>query len=326
MKVLVATPVMRRTEDEAHGGGLYLRALLSWYRMDWHGQLDYFQMVGGDDAKRLYDNVVRKYNEAREMVLSNGYDALMTIESDTIVPEDALLKLAAVDADVAYGLYTWRNGFPYWNAYIELDEAHGLPISLTEEGRRDAWGKVIETKGVGNGCTLIHRHVLEELEFTWSEGEFGCCDWHLAVDCQKMGFKQAHDMSVVCGHIAVNPVHRILWPDPEAKGGYRMDLLENWPELEPDEKIDERPLTGRDVGLPQAEDHIQVEFKKQVHMGGGVYRSPGEVANLPVEQALVLLKARLVKRTGGGNGDGDPAGFVPKEPCGDCPERMPVTR
>ena len=96
MKVLVATPVMR--------GELYKRAWLSWYAMDCNEQIDFYQMVGGDKDPMAYNNVVGKYNDARRTMLAGDYDALMTVESDTIVPKDALKRLIAADADVAYGL------------------------------------------------------------------------------------------------------------------------------------------------------------------------------------------------------------------------------
>jgi hypothetical protein len=282
--------------------------------MDFDGQVDYVQMVGGDYASHPYDNIVRKFNEARAMMLANGYDALMTIESDTIVPKDALKRLAAVDADVAYGLYTWRNGFPYWTAYVELDECHGLPISVMgEEAVKGAWGTVIETKGVGNGCTLIRRKVLEALEFQWTPGEFGCCDWHMAVDCQKLGFVQKHDMGVVCGHISVNPVHRILWPDPEAKGFYRAQLLENWPDLP--RPMEDKQQTGADHSKdPVPGSMMKVIVRKHFHMGGGVYHSPGEEIEVDMAMGRKLLSRRLVKRLG----DEEP-GWVAK-PCGGCKE------
>jgi hypothetical protein len=195
---------------------------------------------------------------------------------------------------------------------MELGADHGLPISIDLQAVRAAWGKVIETKGVGNGCTLIRRRVLEALEFKWSPGEFGCCDWHLAVDCQRLGFTQKHDMGVVCGHIAVNPVHRILWPDPEAKGLYRQEVLEKWPDLP--RPMEDKQQTGVDHSRdPAPGSQMKVIVRKHFHLGGGVYRSPGEEIDLPVEMARNLLRRRLVKRPG----DEEP-GWTLKEPCGGC--------
>ena len=48
---------------------------------------------------------------------AGGFDALLLVENDMILPPDALLKMAAVDADVVYGLYVNRHGWRKWLAY-----------------------------------------------------------------------------------------------------------------------------------------------------------------------------------------------------------------
>lgn len=304
MKVLVATPVMR--------GRLMTRAWLSWYQMAWDGQLDFYQTIGGDYASTPYDNVVRKYNQIRDVVLADGYDGLMTVESDMIVPQDALQRLAAVDADVAYGLYVWRHGMPFWTAYVDLKADSGTPISVFPERAKEAWGQVIDVQGVGHGCTLIHRHVLEGLDFKWTPGEFGCCDWHMSLDCLKLGFTQKCDLGVVCGHIATDPVKKILWPDPDATGLYRADLLEDWPNMKPEEQK-KKWYTGIDQTVKGDEARVEVEILHRVHVGGGVYKSPGEVPPLSRDVAQRLIDrmlARPVKRTE----DEEPAIKIEEQP------------
>ena len=276
MKILVATPVVR--------GELYKRSWLSWYAMDWDGQLDYFQMIGGDKDPLAYNNVVGKYNDARRVMLCGDYDALLTIESDTIVPKDTLKRLIAADADVAYGLYTWRNGFPWWNCYTLLRVDRGVSISQAPEIAKEAWGKVIDVEGVGNGCTLIRRHVMEAVEFKWALGEFGCCDWHLALDCQRLGFTQKCDLGLVCGHIAIDPVYRILWPDAHADGLYRSELLETWESLPKDDKW----LTGKEIRT--VDGGIKVKVLRRFHRGNGVYASPDEVIGVTEEMGKRLVE------------------------------------
>jgi len=274
MKVLVATPVME--------GELYKRAWLSWYAMDWEGQLDFFQMVGGDKDPLAYNNVVGKYNDARRVMLCGGYDALMTVESDTIVPKDTLKRLIAADADVAYGLYVWRHGFPFWTAYTKVTTSEGISLSTSPELAKELWGQVVETKGVGNGCTLIRRHVMEELEFNWTLGEFGCCDWHLSLDCQERGFTQKHDLGLICGHIGTDPIYRIIWPDPHAKALYRTEVLETWESLPKDEKW----LTGKGIAV---KGDMKVKVLRRFHFGAGVYANPDEVIGVSEEMGERLI-------------------------------------
>lgn len=142
------------------------------------------------------------------MTLDGGYDALFLVEADMIIPPNTLLRLAAVDTDVAYGLYVSRHGSFQWLAFDQLQGHTGKSIDRNRKFCADHWGKVIETKGVGMGCTLIKRHVLASTEFRRN----GPCadDWYFSLDCIEKGFTQKHDLGVVCGHIT--PEGGVMWP------------------------------------------------------------------------------------------------------------------
>src|SRR5512139_1629566 len=60
------------------------------------------------------DNITHKYNQARQMTLDGGYDALFTVEADMLIPPIALERLSRIEADVAYGLYVSRHGKHPW--------------------------------------------------------------------------------------------------------------------------------------------------------------------------------------------------------------------
>jgi GT2 family glycosyltransferase len=174
-------------------------------------------------------NIAHNYNKARRFVLDNGYDYLFTVEADMVIPPDALDKLLAVcegGADVAYGLYCFRNTST-WSAWTILTMEYGRSIRKDPEQAKAAWGKVIDVAGVGTGCTLIKREVLEQIEFRTDEMHPDVHhDWVFAYDLQQKGFVQRCDLSVVCGHISMTPFPRILWPDPDAPRMYRNDFLE----------------------------------------------------------------------------------------------------
>jgi len=53
-------------------------------------------------------------------VLDQGFDALLTIEHDMVIPPDALLKLLDTKADVVYGLYVFRSQPKTLNANANL--------------------------------------------------------------------------------------------------------------------------------------------------------------------------------------------------------------
>jgi hypothetical protein len=190
----------------------------------WH---PYEVVFGTDDIEkgksrsiRTYDNILEKYQRAKKMALAGGYDALFTVEADMILPSDTLLRLAQVDADVAYGLYASRHRRHQWLAATQMSEGRGVWLSDDVQTAQAAWGKVIETQGVGMGCTLIRRHVLETVPFRRAKGSFAN-DWYFSLDLKAKGFVQKHDLGVICGHIAKWPSQRIIWPSPKAPGMYR---------------------------------------------------------------------------------------------------------
>lgn len=218
MRVLVVTPLLRSPVVERtqyHG-----RSLDSLLQLRWHEQLDYYLPRGGDVLGKGDANVTRKYADARCVFLEGEWDALLTVESDMIVPPDGLEKLAALDCDIAYGLYAMRHGKRLWSAATLLQADRWESLSADPEQARAAWGKVIPVQGVGNGFTLIKRHVLEALPFRNWRGV--AQDWCLGIDAQARGYTQLCDLSVVCGHFNLG-TGETLWPDIDAPGLVRKE-------------------------------------------------------------------------------------------------------
>lgn len=208
---------------------LCLETVQRTFVQDWDAPLD-FLFLRGNTTDDTYQAVTDKYNRARDQVLAGGYDAMLTIEADMIVPPDALTKLAALGADVAYGLYCWRHppGLGLWNCYPVVSPNRGFSVTNIPEEARACWGQIAIVAGLGLGCTLIQRQVLEAGPFHHAEGGRDRdipvhCDWMLSEDCQRLGFTQAMDLSVVCGHIMPGTPRMAVWPDPAAPGLFRID-------------------------------------------------------------------------------------------------------
>lgn len=162
----------------------------------------------GERMSRLTD-LCYKHNQARRLTLDGGYDALLCVDADMVLPVDALDRLCGVNADVAYGLYVSRQTHTRWLCFIDKS------MTTTYTG---AMNGVIDSCGAGLGCTLIHRHVLERIEFR-TNGHTAS-DWWFAIDAANYGYRQAHDLECVCGHIDGD---RVLWPDNERR--YRVETL-----------------------------------------------------------------------------------------------------
>lgn len=233
MKVLVYCPL------NPNYPRLWGRTVQSIFRLEWDKPLDWmFSANDNPYPKQPYKNVTHNYNRARERVLEGGYDALLTIESDMIVPEFALRALVQADADVAYGLYVWRHGRRKWSAYHFMSETTGDSLSDKPDYARAVWGQTIPVEGVGLGCTLIYRDVLEAIPFRVNEDKQNfSCDWYFALDCLEAGAIQKCNTAVVCGHCSYEPWPQIIWPDPQQEKLYRIESLEIPKVVEPGEKM-----------------------------------------------------------------------------------------
>lgn len=256
---------------------VHFRTLESINALEW----DNFDVVYGESeagwtpANNTDKNrdILRKYNQARDMVLADGYDALLTVEADMIVPPDAIRRLSQTGADVSYGLYVSRHGKHGWLMLSKVTEKirGSKPMGKTWQERQEMWGKVIDTAGVGLGCTLIKREVLEEIPFRGFD-EWVANDWYFAFDAQEKGFTQAHDCGVVCGHI---DNYRVLWPD--ISQGYIVT---------DEEQIDIEELMNMADGK-----YITLVILDL----GDRFAMPGEDVQLSADVAKVLLKKRVIK-------------------------------
>ena len=203
------------------------QALASHDALDTPCAVARLSLVEGDTDPNPYVNITGKYERGRQMALELGYDALLCLEDDMIVPPDALARLLAVDADIVYGLTVWRHGRPGWSTRLALT-ADGQAVNLSDypDEARARWGTVVDVAGTGTFCTLIRRRVFEALPWrvdpAWPTL---CCDWWLSVDAQRLGFRQRADLGCVCGHITREPTPRVLWPDARQARLWRVELL-----------------------------------------------------------------------------------------------------
>jgi hypothetical protein len=218
MKILAVCPMPRLK----HHALYFPTAMETIFRQNYDGQIDFHLSSGDATAGERFDRVTMKYERARWIMLEQGYDAMWCVEYDMLIPPNALTKLTQVEADIAYGLYCWRWEPYHWSAYTEVGPIKGTSISENPEAARDAWGKTIEVAGVGQGCTLIRRHVLEKLSF--KRLGTACCDWYLAREASEAGFVQKCDTSVQCGHTGLTPRPFTVWPTIETEGLYTLEV------------------------------------------------------------------------------------------------------
>jgi hypothetical protein len=165
---------------------------------------------------RKMANVIAQYSMAREMLLDSNHDALLTVEHDMILPKDTIQKLYETNSPVVYGVYMLRHGTRTINAWQYINNKNlGMSLSLypneLRKAYQDGW---VEVSGVGWGCTLIRRHVLEKLKI-YSNEDHDAGDLTFSRNCLMNGFKQVARFDVPCGHIIPSGI--VL--DPFKDGG-----------------------------------------------------------------------------------------------------------
>ena len=166
--------------------------------------------------------ILEAYQSGRRKCLAGEYTALLTVESDVIIPVDALEKLLTVDAGIVYGLYCLRSsGEHEWN--LHRPGQKGGPYLNKSYSRNELassfLGQILPVGGLGQGCCLIRREVLEQIGFRWDPlMPYMAPDWGLAVDATSAGITQMGHAGVVCGHI-MHEGQGVLWPAAN-KAGY----------------------------------------------------------------------------------------------------------
>jgi hypothetical protein len=178
------------------------------------GILDVLLMREDRAREPGYKNNLKKMNKARDIFLKGDYDLFFTIEADMIVPEDCLERLVLTlnHADVAYGFYCSRHTSKRW---LVFDETGSDMNPVLQKKVLDNWGKIIPSWGMGFGCTLIKRKVLEEITFRIVE-RGAAADAYFAQDARVAGFVQKHDLGVVCGHIVQPYPMQVVYPHNQA--------------------------------------------------------------------------------------------------------------
>lgn len=226
-RILAVTPRWRRSGRAWHAQARMLDAAPC--------PVDHLDMVndqpfGRDGPGQVGNqNILYLYVRARELFLRGAWTHMLTLEDDILPPPDALPRLLGLGMPVAYSLYCWRRQGHPWSAYRVLFEdsgesyIHELP-QIARAAARD--GAALEVRGVGLGCTLIRRDVVEAVDFRIPPGRRFACDWYFAWDVQRAGYRQACHFGVQAGHMLLTPSARVIWPDAEAAEGYRYEYME----------------------------------------------------------------------------------------------------
>ena len=182
MRVLIAMPTSRHIEVETSA------SLIGMHKV---GEIGVYMPVGYSvDVSR---------NLIVEHAISNNYDYIFWVDTDMIVPKDALIKMLSSGKDIISGVYSYKllNGT---NAVAKINKNgtyKDIPLKKIRETN-----KIMEVDGIGFGCVLTKTSVFNALrkpyfKFTEVCGE----DIYFCIKAQEKGYKVYLDTSIKCGHI-----------------------------------------------------------------------------------------------------------------------------
>lgn len=185
MKTLIAIPTSRDIE---------IQCAASIIGMEREGRIGVFcpQSYSIDASRNL---IV-------EHALEIGYDYIMWIDSDMILPRNTLTTLMSHDKDIVSGVYAYKilggkNAVAKRFKKDVNDTYEDIPLKEIREKE-----KLIEIDGVGFGCVLTKVDVFRNIKKPWFKyspkmGE----DIYFCRKAQKAGYKIYLDTSILCGHV-----------------------------------------------------------------------------------------------------------------------------
>ena len=150
-------------------------------------------------------SVDKARNDIARMALDGGYDYVMMVDSDVVVPHDALALMLEGDADVVLGCYPRKNTVT-GQSELFVDGEDFTDENNVGYARLDTLGQRFDVKGGGMGCALIRTSAFRAIGFPWFDYVEYDNGFILSEDlrfCEKAEGKlriQA-DTRVRCGHI-----------------------------------------------------------------------------------------------------------------------------
>ena len=216
MNILIAVPSF----DERSTFNRTFKALWDLDKQD-HNVL--FETVSGYDCATARNKIVQKS-------LDLGVDYVLMVDSDTVLPKDALINLLDDKKDVCLGYYAHRgddnlysgrtnicklyqpNGVKYFNYPLESE------YTAAEMDEMRGYGKYkVRVHGGGMGCAFINTEVFRILDYPWydwvnyADDNRGMLseDLFFCELCRKARIPVHTDTRVHCGHI----LRHVQWCD-----------------------------------------------------------------------------------------------------------------
>jgi len=185
MKILLAIPSARYIETEC---------VTSLFEMEKTGDIEL--VIPKSYSVDVGRNIIAKYAQ------ENGFDYIMWVDSDMILPKNTLVRLLSHDKDIVAGVYSYKVlGNKEVVAKRFQDETREEYDNLTIKEIKESSG-LIEVDGFGFGCVLTKTSMFDKIPYPWfiytqEMGE----DIFFCRKAQNEEYKLWLDTDVICGHI-----------------------------------------------------------------------------------------------------------------------------
>ena len=213
MKILIAVPTFEN---------IYPDTFKSIFDLDKAGHEVGFEFVRG------YDCATAR-NKIAQLSLDGGYDYVLMVDNDVVLPRDALINLTDDLKNICLGYYAHRDtdniyrgrtcvcklyqpdGLAYYNYPLESE----YTAEELQELRNSGMHK-IQIHGGGMGCAFISTAMFRRLAYPWydwvnyKDANRGMLseDLYFCELCKKAGVPVFSDTRVGCGHL----LRRVQWP------------------------------------------------------------------------------------------------------------------
>lgn len=166
-----------------------------------------YELQGDDltfDFVRGYD-CAKARNEIAKKALNGGFDYVLMVDSDIVIPPDTLVKMLDAPVNICFGVYPRKN--KPGETELFKDDTFDFTNRYTYEELSKEDANKIPVKGSGFGCALIKTDVFANIEYPWFEFYSYDNGTFLSEDlafCMKASirYRLLADIRVKCGHIA----------------------------------------------------------------------------------------------------------------------------
>lgn len=157
-----------------------------------------------DHIDSVIERMAISHNLCRETLLNGDYEYLLHLETDIFPEKHIIESLMYNGKDVVGAIYDRDEG--KWRKSMLQKHIWSSPFNVTAtnfESGEELFvvdGTCKPFASVGLGCVLIHRKVLEKIQFRFIKNEHKHPDSYFSEDCFRNNIKIYADTSLYCRH------------------------------------------------------------------------------------------------------------------------------